>query len=626
MARGFAGKEVLHTAGDDEIAAYGQSRWREYYNSGRGVLGTGAEKARWWVFDEDSTWRVVWDVVSVMFAAVLVVLEPWIAAFDPRSLGFGLRRSRRHSLWVVIVDSVNLLWFGLDMLLSMTTTYRGLHGVKVWEPRQIVDRYMKSFFLWDLWSTVPWDRLFAKRLCRKRCARKGSAITLVHMIPIARAFRGSKIRRARELKNRFMLDPSDVVGLPPSADHLARFVVSAFFGVHIAACIWFIIGDKSKSKGLDQECYEGLAWDRRGKASQCTWLQKAGYSKRMTRGFLYTTCLYWAVTTVTTVGYGDISATTVGEKLFAIFVEVCGVAWFGLLISALGSDVLSDSRAEEARQLKSALKKFLWRHHFPPALALAVSSYVRNQFEVEREFDGDDPDVSRLLRNSLNEPLKRRVALHMASRDPAIATNALFMGRGRSPPVARRSVFRRPSFAPFQWGRDVDFVADLVLKMKTSIAGPRELVVPSGTKAQGLFIVILGRVEAIDEDDDPALVVDSGDYFGDEAVLCAATWALPVFTPRCYCEFNLVDGHELHDIFVTHVAIADALRIEARDRIAKHPQVFTIDDDAQPHASTTSFSACDEIRLLPQLEGIERQLAEVTSSLQVLRRKASIDT
>lgn len=34
--------------------------------------------------------------------------------------------------------------------------------------------------------------------------------------------------------------------------------------------------------------------------------------------------MYWAFTTLATVGYGDISATTVAERIYAIFAQIVG--------------------------------------------------------------------------------------------------------------------------------------------------------------------------------------------------------------------------------------------------------------------------------------------------------------
>ena len=57
--------------------------------------------------------------------------------------------------------------------------------------------------------------------------------------------------------------------------------------------------------------------------------------------FRYVTSLYFIVTTVTTVGYGDYSATNTSERLFLIMLEFLGISVFSIImgnITSLKSD------------------------------------------------------------------------------------------------------------------------------------------------------------------------------------------------------------------------------------------------------------------------------------------------
>ena len=46
----------------------------------------------------------------------------------------------------------------------------------------------------------------------------------------------------------------------------------------------------------------------------------------------YIASLYWTVTTVTTVGYGDITPTAPAERVYAIICMVVGTGVFGYVI------------------------------------------------------------------------------------------------------------------------------------------------------------------------------------------------------------------------------------------------------------------------------------------------------
>jgi len=50
----------------------------------------------------------------------------------------------------------------------------------------------------------------------------------------------------------------------------------------------------------------------------------------------YTLSFYWTITTITTVGYGDISATTTAERWFCGLTMVIGVISFSFANGSLG--------------------------------------------------------------------------------------------------------------------------------------------------------------------------------------------------------------------------------------------------------------------------------------------------
>ena len=51
----------------------------------------------------------------------------------------------------------------------------------------------------------------------------------------------------------------------------------------------------------------------------------------------YIVCMYFTITTMTTVGYGDYSATTTVERVFVIFLMIFGVVAFTFISGALSS-------------------------------------------------------------------------------------------------------------------------------------------------------------------------------------------------------------------------------------------------------------------------------------------------
>jgi Trk-type K+ transport system membrane component len=64
-----------------------------------------------------------------------------------------------------------------------------------------------------------------------------------------------------------------------------------------------------------------------------SWL--SDYMEDFDKNRVYLTTFYFTVTTITTVGYGDIDIVTKGEKIFCILMMVIGVIAFSLAMGSL---------------------------------------------------------------------------------------------------------------------------------------------------------------------------------------------------------------------------------------------------------------------------------------------------
>lgn len=62
--------------------------------------------------------------------------------------------------------------------------------------------------------------------------------------------------------------------------------------------------------------------------------------------------LYWAITTVTTVGYGDLQPATDGGRIIALAVMIIGVGFVAILTAAAAERFLTASREARAGELK----------------------------------------------------------------------------------------------------------------------------------------------------------------------------------------------------------------------------------------------------------------------------------
>lgn len=98
------------------------------------------------------------------------------------------------------------------------------------------------------------------------------------------------------------------------------FVMAA----HILSCLWIFIGQMASDD--DDQVYKG------------SWAEKY-MANNDTNSFasIYIISLYWVITTLSTCGYGDISATNEYEQIFCIGMMVAGCVWFAYINGVLFS-------------------------------------------------------------------------------------------------------------------------------------------------------------------------------------------------------------------------------------------------------------------------------------------------
>lgn len=67
--------------------------------------------------------------------------------------------------------------------------------------------------------------------------------------------------------------------------------------------------------------------------------------------------IWWAMTTVTTVGYGDITPTTVQGRIVAIVVMLFGIAFLSVLTATIASRFVKTERGDETQSILVALAR-----------------------------------------------------------------------------------------------------------------------------------------------------------------------------------------------------------------------------------------------------------------------------
>ena len=98
------------------------------------------------------------------------------------------------------------------------------------------------------------------------------------------------------------------------------------------------------------------------------WIREGGQMD-MTLTEKYVASLYWALTTMTTVGYGDIVPRTESEKIYAMAAMIVACGTFAYTVGSIGSIVSKQSaEANSYRERSNAVNSYLKKNDIPSDL------------------------------------------------------------------------------------------------------------------------------------------------------------------------------------------------------------------------------------------------------------------
>jgi hypothetical protein len=125
---------------------------------------------------------------------------------------------------------------------------------------------------------------------------------------------------------------------------------------------------------------------------ECEWVMMADLKEDRSDGRLshYLTSLYWVVTTITTVGYGDIYAGTNVEKVYATMSMLIGVTVFGYVIGSMSRIVSTIAQPGQRRREKlDAVKHYVREQKLPRDVQKDVNIYFEAYCKTNSVFDED---------------------------------------------------------------------------------------------------------------------------------------------------------------------------------------------------------------------------------------------
>ncbi|KAL5768942.1 hypothetical protein ACOSP7_015491 [Xanthoceras sorbifolium] len=463
---GGGGPFRVSVCGQEELEQL--SRDGSHYSLSTGVLPSlGARsnrrfKLRTFILSPYDRRYRVWET----FLVLLVIYTAWVSPFE-----FGFLRKPQKPL--SIIDNIVNGFFAVDIILTFFVAYLDKTSyLLVDSPKKIAWKYASSWLVFDVISTIP------SELAQKISPKPLQSYGLFNMLRLWR------LRRVSALFSRMEKDRNYNYFWV----RCCKLVFVTLFAVHCAGCFYYLL---AASYHNPERTWIGASLGDNF-LEQSIWIR-------------YVTSMYWSITTLTTVGYGDLHPVNTREMIFDIFFMLFNLGLTAYLIGNMTNLVVhGTSRTRKFRDTIQAASSFAHRNQLPLRLQDQMLAHLCLKFRTDSEGLQQQETL-----DSLPKAIRSSISHYLFYS----LMDKVYLFRGVSN----------------------DLLFQLVSEMKPEYFPPKEDVILQNEAPTDFYILVTGAVDLLVLKNGTEQVVGeakTGDLCGEIGVLCYRPQLFTVRTKR----------------------------------------------------------------------------------------------
>jgi len=233
----------------------------------------------------------------------------------------------------------------------------------------------------------------------------------------------------------------------------------AIIAVHNIACIWIIVQPPEDGLSITPSYINGI---------------------------------YWVITTLTTIGYGDITPHTNQAKLFAMLIMISGVVVYGIVIGNVTKMINEGARyKEQANEKFNDLQLFMKHYSIPMRLQNAAFEYYNHIFT--KRLSNNDQKIIGELPQALQSELQTYMNMKLIKSVPLFKNCSMACLKEVSSSLAQKNY------------------------------SPGQNIINIGELGEEVFIIAHGICEVLLSDGNIVATLHEGHYFGEIALIQETT-------------------------------------------------------------------------------------------------------
>jgi hypothetical protein len=385
----------------------------------------------------ESRFKQIWNLCICFLLLYTALIMPYRVAF---------MENVYWDSWTTLETIMDFL-FIFDIFINLFSSYPTSEGHYEIRLYVIMWKYIKSWMILDIFASIPFGPIEANDdEVREYVGSYNDILRLIRLPRLYRLLRLSKLLKV--ISGKFFERVQDWLNINTPKAKLIVFVITVAVVVHVVACFWYYA---SRLQGFGPE----------------SWVVSYGILDKGI-GTKYLCSVYWAVTTLGTIGYGDITPENDLERFMAMVWMLFGVGFYTYTIGSLSSLISSiDVRESALTQKLHMINTFAQE----TGISKELQRSLRNAIKYNSSATGMSWTEKIQLFEEMPKNLKYKIAINMFHK----AAETIHYFRTKDP----------------------SFIATVMPLLKPLQTKDDEVIYDEGEYADEMFFIVKGRVNLV---------------------------------------------------------------------------------------------------------------------------------